>query len=76
MDLSAILGPEDIKWSASSEKQLKLAIPVRFELMFHVERLLTFVDLQTRIVFHVEHWSIRFSTHAPKWEHMSPGLKT
>jgi len=75
--MAAILGLEDIKWSATSEKQLKLSIPVRFELMFHVERLLTFVDLQTCIVFHVEHWSIRFSTlRLPKWEHMSPGLKT
>jgi hypothetical protein len=58
--MSAILWLEDIKWSATCEKQLKLAIPVRFELMFHVE-----------------HWSIRFSTNAsPKWEHMSPSLKT
>ena len=71
--MSAILWLEDIKWSATSEKQLKLSIPVRFELMFHVERLLTFVDLQTCIVFHVEHWSIRFSTlRLPKWEHHVP----
>ena len=49
----------------------------RFELMFHVEHLLTLQNLQTRVMFHVEHWSIRFSTHAsPKWEHMSPSLKT
>ena len=39
--MSAILWLKDIKWSATCEKQLNLAIPVRFELMFHVEHLLT-----------------------------------
>ena len=35
--MTAILGLEDIKWSAASEKQSEVSDSVRFELMFHVD---------------------------------------
>lgn len=48
----------DLKWEFNLEKEIsrkriKSALPVPFELMFHMERFFTFYVLQTSVMFHV-----------------------